>query len=468
MRRSGTVAAVGLVLVAELVIAAVVLARVRPPSADEDGTSAGPLRLGFSLDRMPVPGWRLTATDIGVPADVPVGEPVTTVGDRGYFVTGCDSDCLNKRCNLRCDDPRGWLYGIDLKTGARLFKPVLLDGFHFSAWFQDCRPNGPSVAVCVDNAVPSKGKGRVWVVDLNRGAVTYSGATEIWQENVPGSGPRLEPVGNPLGQTRLVATVAGKGVYGVGSRAQLTWFVPGSGQLVAPKFAADNGSGLTLATQIPTADDPRYRVFSVIDGSEKTPIPPPGITLRRAITYAGGFAYQYEDGNVVGVMFYDPAGHLLARRELTSYNLVENTPMPVVLDQSVFRVYAPDGREVITLAASSVYHTAPMFPVLGNDLYLESPENLTAYQTWQQWNLDTGRPRSTCPHQPAVSEYVGGNGHIGLFQDEEARPMSVAGVDVTTCQTLWRITQPALHRIKQVGGSLIDLSPSEMVLLRAP
>ena len=468
MRHRVTVAAIGLVLVAELVIAAVVLARVRPPTADDDGTIAGPVPIGFSLDRMPVPGWRLTATDIGLPSDVPVGESVTTIGDRAYFVTGCDSDCLNKRCNLSCEDPRGWLYGIDLKTGARLFKPVLLDGFHFSSWFQDCRPNGRSVAVCVDNEVPSKGKGRVWVVDLNRGAVTYSGPTDMWQENVPGSGPQLERVGNPRGQTRLVASVGGKGVYGIGSHAELTWFVPGSGHLVAPMFDSDNGSGLTLATQIPAEEDPRYRVFSVIDGSEKTPAPPPGVTLRRAITYDGGFAYQYEDGNTVGVMFYDPAGHLLARRELKSYNLLEHTAMPVVLDQSVFRIYAPDGREVMTLPATAVYHTKPMFPVLGDYLYLTSPENFTSHQSWQRWNLNTGEPAVGCHDQAALSDYVGGNGRILLFEDQEARPISVAAVDVTTCQTLWRLTQPGRHRIRQVGASLIDLSPDEIELLRAP
>ena len=468
MRRRIAVAAIAVALVAELVMAVVMLPRLG--RTGHDTTAApGPVLIGFPLDRQPVPGRRLTAADIGVPADVPVGQPIATIGDHAYFVTGCNEDCISVRCHFNCGDPRGWLYGIDLKTGARLFEPVLLDGFHYDAWFHDCHQNGPSVAVCVDNPVPKEGQsGKVWVVDLDRGVVTYSGKTDMWQGNVRGPGPYLDAVGNPRGQTRLVASVAGKGVYGVGPRAELTWFVPGSGHLVAPELAPDDGSPVTLATQIPTAEDPRYRVFSVIDGAEQTPTPPPGTTLKRAIVYTGGFAYQYEAGNTVGVAFYDPAGHLLARRELKGYNLMEATTVPIVLDQPVFRVYAPDGREVATLPAAFAAHKAPMFWAMGNDLYLRSEENLTMFQTWQQWNLDTGRPGSTCHRQVALPNYRGSDGRIVLLEDEENRPVSVVAVDVATCQTLWRIPQPGLHIIEQLGSALVDRSPTELVLLRSP
>jgi hypothetical protein len=461
MRRRIFVAALAVVLVAQLVIAVVTVVTWPRPhgETDSDTAASGPLLMGFPLDRMPVPGWRLTAADIGLPADASVGQPIAAIGDHAYFVTGCEN----------CAAPRGWLYGIDLKTGARLFNPLLLDGFHYDSWFHDCHQNGPSVAVCLDNAVPQDGKtGRVWVLDLARGTVTYSGKTDMWQHNVPGPGPQLQTVGNPRGQTRLVASVAGKGVYGVGARAELTWFVPGSGHLVAPVLAPDDGSAVTLATQIPTADDPKYRVFSLKDGTEKTPTPPPGTTLKRAIVYTGGFAYQYEAGNTVGVLFYDPAGHLLARRELKGYNLMEATAVPIVLDQPVFRVYAPDGREAATLPAAFAYHTAPMFWSMGNDLYLRSEENLTMLQGWQQFNLGTGRPGSTCHRQVDLTSYRGSDGRIVLLDDQENQPVAVAAVDVASCQTLWRIMQPGANRIEQLGAALVDVSPGELVSLRAP
>ena len=45
---------------------------------------------------------------------------------------------------------------------------------------------------------------------------------------------------------------------------------------------------------------------------------------------------------------------------------------------------------------------------------------------------------------------------------------AVAAVDVATCQTLWRITQPGRHRIEQLGAALVDVSPNELVSLPAP
>jgi hypothetical protein len=464
MRRGLLIAALAVALIAELVIAVVILPRLRHDAV------AVPQRvlIGFALDRMPVPGWRVTGSDLGLPADVPLGQAISAVGDRAYFVTGCDDDCIRKRCNFTCDDSRGWLYGLDLRTGARLFKPVLLNGFRYHQWFHDCRQNGPSVAVCLNNEVPRQGQsGRVWIVDLERGKLTYSGKTDLWQDNVPGPGPYLQAVGNPRGQTRLVAGVAGKGIYGVGPRAELTWFVPGSGHLVAPVFSVDDGSPPILATQLPTADDPRYRVFSVIDGTERTPTAPPGSTLKRAIVYTGGFAYQYEATGTVGVLFYDSAGRQVARRELKGYNLMEATPVPIVLDQPVFRVYAPDGREVATLPGAFAYHQAPMFWAMGDDLYLRSEENLTMYQTWQRWNLGTGRPGTTCHRQAPLTFYVGSDGRIVLLKDEE-NGVAVVAVDLATCRALWRMPQPGLHSIEQLGSALVDRAPGELRSLRAP
>jgi hypothetical protein len=96
------------------------------------------VRDGFRLDRLPVPGWRLSAADIGLPHDVPVDKPFASSGGRGYFVAHCD---------IWCDD-RGWVYGVDLRTGARLFDPVELDGFR-GGFDGECYQSGPSTALCI-------------------------------------------------------------------------------------------------------------------------------------------------------------------------------------------------------------------------------------------------------------------------------------------------------------------------------
>ena len=92
-------------------------------------------------------------------------------------------------------------------------------------------------------------------------------------------------------------------------------------------------------------------------------------------------------------------------------------------------------------------------------------------QSWQQVNLGTGRPGSTCHHQVDLTSYRGSDGRIVLLEDAEDsanQPVAVAAVDVVTCQKLWRITQPGRHRIEQLGSALLDVSPGELVSLRAP
>jgi hypothetical protein len=200
-------------------------------------------------------------------------------------------------------------------------------------------------------------------------------------------------------------------------------------------------------------------VFSVIDGTERTPAPPPGSTLRRAIVYAGGFAYQYEAGATAGVLFYDPDGHLLARRELKGYNLMEDTPVPIVLDRPAFRVYAPSGKEVATLPGAFADHAAPNFWALGKNLYLSSGEN-PATQSWQPWDLDTGRPGPTCHRPAALSSYRGSDGRVVLLGAQDFAP--VAEVAATAVPPSWSCCgrRSAIARTRGGAGSPRRWPPS--------
>jgi hypothetical protein len=427
------IVALAVALAVVVAIVAVVLWTRRDP----DEAAPTPQLIGFSLDRTPVDRWRITSADLGLPDDVSIGKSFGSSGDRAYFVTECGSRCGG-----------GFVYGVDLRTGARLFTPVLLDG----SADHTCHLNGPSAAICLS------GK-RVWVVDLERGSVTHSGDTDLQEDGV--DGPIVKSVGNPRGETRLMATVPGKGVYGVGSTAELTWFVPGSGQLVLLPPTVTDAAPLTLATQIPTPDAPRYRVFSVVDGTEKTPKPPDGTTLRRAVVYPGGFAYQYEAGDTAGVLFYNTAGALQAQHELKGYNLLDNVAVPIVLDQPVFRVYAPDGQQRLELPAADALYRAPQFRVVGNDLYVESG------QAWQQWNLQTGQAGATCPLD--FTHFVASDGRIVLSEEYHGYTRDVIAVDTANCQEHWRITVDGRDDVvEQVGTALIHRTAHELAALRQP
>lgn len=431
--RRGVVVALAVALAVVVTIVAVVLWTRH----GDDEAAPTPQLIGFSLDRQPVDRWRITSADIGLPDDVSIGKPFGSSGDRAYFVAECGSRCGG-----------GFVYGIDLRTGARLFTPVLLD----RPDDHTCRLNGPSAAICLTGT-------HVWVVDLDHGSVTHSGDTDLQQDGV--TGPNVRPVGNPRGETRLVATVPGKGVYGLGAKAELTWFVPGSGQLALSPPTVTDAAPLTLATQIPTPDDPRYRVFSVIDGTEKTPTPPDGTTLRRAVVYPGGFAYQYEAGDTAGVLLYNTAGRLLAQHQFKGYNLLDNVDGPIVLDQPVFRVYSSDGQQRLELPAADALYQAPQFRTVGHDLYVESGP------AWQQWNLETGQAGASCPLD--FTHFVGSDGRILLSEEYHGYPRDVVAVDTANCQERWRITQDGREDVvEQVGTSLIHRTAHELAALRDP
>ncbi|MEW2481684.1 hypothetical protein AB0876_19030 [Mycobacterium sp. NPDC049093] len=454
MRRGLLVALAAAAVVVVVAVTAVVLWVQRRESEPPAPT---PQLIGFSLQNPPRQAWRLTPADIGLPDEIPVGKPFGSAGDRGYFLADCDLSCG--------DGYRGWVYGIDLRTGARLFDPILLEGLHVR-FDGNCHLNGEQTAVCLtDEDTAHSQPRRVWVLDLARGQVTHSGETDLLIEGY-GTEPVAEAIGNPLGQTRLVATVPGTGVYGIGATGERTWFVPGSGQLAVPTLTVADDAPLTLATQIPTPEDPTYRVFSVIDGTERTPTPPPGTTLRRAAVYPGGFAYQYEAQDVAGVLFYNASGDLLAQQELTGYNLLDATTVPIVLDRAVVRVYSRDGRQVVEFPGAAVDYRQAKFRVIGGDLYVWQGEDGPDNETWQQWSLDTGDPGTRC--QVDFTHYVGSDGHIVLSTTYHASRDEIVATDLSTCQRLWRMPAPDRRGVvEQVGTALIARNPKELVGLRA-
>ncbi|WP_454788595.1 hypothetical protein [Mycolicibacterium lutetiense] len=448
----------GLVAAAVVVVVAVTAVVLWVRRHEPELPPPTPQLIGFSLRNPPAQAWRVTPADIGLPDEIPVGKPFGSVGERAYFLTDCDLACGGGY--------RSWVYGIDLRTGARLFDPILLEGLH-GGFYGNCNLNGEDTAVCLTDADTIHGKPRrVWVLDLTRGQVTHSGETDLRIRGY-GTEPVVEAIGNPQGQTRLVATVLGTGVYGIGATGERTWFVPGSGQLEVPTPTVSDDAPLTLATQIPTPEDPTYRVFSVIDGTERTPTPPPGTTLRRAAVYPGGFAYQYEAQDVAGVLFYNAAGDLLAQRELKGYNLLDATTVPIVLDRSVLRVYSRDGRQIIEFPGAAVDYRDAKFQVIGNDLYAWQGEEGWENETWQQWSLDSGSPGTRC--QVDFTHYVGSDGHIVLSTIYHGSRDEIVATDLSTCQRLWRMPVPDNRgEVEQVGTVLIARNSTELVGLRAP
>lgn len=400
--------------------------------------SQGPanLPIAFSLDRVVVPGWRLNASTLGLPADADLGrDPFSTSDGAAYFISDCSGTCRSAS-----------VYGIDVRTGKAIFQPVELTG----AKFANCTRNGPSVAVCLDNW-SNPGGLYAWVIDLEQGRVIHRGPTGLgWNSGT--EHPWTQQASGGDGSAWTVATAKGEGIHGLGSATELTWFASGDGQLL------NNNNASPLAVQLAHTKEPVYRVFSVTNGHELTPTAPAGTSLKRAVVYPGGFAYQFESGATVGVLFYDMSGRLLARKELTGYNLLDTGSLPVVLDRNVFRVFRPDGTQALAIPAD--LSSVPVFEVAGSSLYLWYWDDASSVdKRWQRWDLARGTAGKICTLN--MTQYVGGNGNIVLTTDNA----DLTATDLSTCHAVWR--WPATdYKVKQVGDGLIAYNQREVMSLR--
>lgn len=425
------------------------------------------LLVGFALDRQPVTTWRLTPTDLGLPPDTWIATLFASDADNAYFLAGySDPAC---RPTSPCANKRGWVYGIKISTGKPLFAPVELPNYRSP----ECHTNGPAQAVCLAAAYAGK-RGVVWVVDLDRGELTFTSPTDL---SFDGAAP-LVPVGTYRGQSRLVIPVSGEGVYGVGSHGERTWFAPGSGSLrVLETDLYENVPAPTITTQASTGPGVDNRVFSLIDGTDLTPAPAPN----RVAVYNGGFAAFYRKADGVGgtVNFYDTTGNLVTTQQFNQNITPEdNAAMPIVNTglQKTWEVYDAAGQGIMSIPATSL---APTFKTIGTKLYVtgkvgdwpqwDATDNV---RDWQQWDLLTGQSGATCHLDPPLKfdgpGYVGSDGNIVITIDypEIAKPQATA-TDMRTCQQVWQT--PVGVGISQAGTGLIQSNTDHSITgLRAP
>ncbi len=438
----------------------------RPHTASASVGTPKDMLIPFPLNRQPVPGWRVTPQDVGLAPDATIGIMFASVGERAYFVRNADGN--------------GQLYGLNITTGAPLFAaPVELPGFQsFST--ADCFTNGPTTALCVSGPAydaPPGTPNQAWVIDLHTGTITFTGTTELRLRGTSnmGDGPLLEAIGNHLGETHLVASIEGKGIYGVGSHAELTWFVPGAGTLFIPDFKqASDTPSQTLAVQGPDPADPNgpWVVFSAVDGTVRTPTPPEGLTIDKAVVYTGGFAYQFQEpAKPAGVLFYDPEGNLLARVQPDA-NLIalDSADTPVMWNQGTgeWQVYSTTGDLLVKIPATDL---TTRFRTIGTKIYARvagfGPE-----AKWQQWDLRTGQPGATCQVELDNLGYVASDGTTVIIHAWAGRTGAGSidsAINMTTCHTEWETPQEAGRAIEKVGdNTLIQRSRTEIVSLQAP
>ena len=280
-------------------------------------------------------------------------------------------------------------------------------------------------------------------------------------------------MGTHLGQTRLVATVDGQGVYGVGSHGERTWFVPGNGFFSPMDYrVADDIPAPTLAVSISRGGDPA-RVFSVIDGTDLTPAAPPGTALQRAVVYNEGFAYSYQNPQTrdTGVLFYDTKGRLLAQRPTgqSLVQLLDNPPMPVVAVDGSIQIYTAAGKPLTQFPAPQL---VTYLRTIGTKIY--ALQGKITENRWQQWDLLTGQAGATCSgfdlHATfPVGDYVASDGTT-IVSGIGSLGGQFGAMNMTTCQMMWQTPDGVHVEIWKVGTGLLqrDRDRNIMTWLRPP
>lgn len=413
--------------------------------------------LQSSMHAKPVPGWRIAVQDLDLPpADSPTGRPqignasdpypsdpfIGNLGDIAYFLA-----------SAAAGETHWWLVAVNVQTGARAFSPISLG----TGLRPACFLNGPDALLCLEKGHDPQ----AWVIDSHTGRIIYSGETDL----------TLSPGHMGVEQAGIYA-VAGdmnNGLYGIGNRADTTWFVPGIGSVhyhgttgmrdvEPPTLAAQtvNGRGAL-----------RMRVFSLVDGTVIKPELEQGFSAERAVVYPGGFAVEFSKQPVAErLSFYDESGNHLRTVDRRGFLDVDFNTLPIAGGGSESVVFSSDGYLLARIASSTTG---------GNDTLMIGPRLFTRQSglvsRWAQYDLRSGEERQQC--DKLTSFYVGSDGEVGIFSEGDSRNgVETRAVDLATCTISWSITSPpgSFRDVWRINTTLVQLSDdgTELMSLVAP
>ncbi|BDX29721.1 hypothetical protein TUM20985_02680 [Mycobacterium antarcticum] len=352
----------------------------------------------------------------------------------------------------------GWqwsLIGVDTVAGQRSFDPVPLDAGPTAPY---CFLNGPTALLCLRGNVRDgvAQSSTAWIIDAVTGTVTYTGLSDL--QVSPGKlGVRQ------VGLYALAGTL-GQGIYGIGAKAETTWFVPGKGSL-QPGFSETGLAPQTLATQEAGGD--RTEVFSVVDGTVITPDVTPGRRTFSAATYPGGFAVEVSaderSSTPDGVEFFDETGRRLGAVEGSGFLSPGPADVPIVESSPQSTVFSDRGE---LLAEISRFGPGDVAILVGARLLTSVAGSVT-----EQYDLTTGQRGKDC--KVYLGGYLATDGKAALFESGNPNVGLVTkAIDLATCDVLWSIESPigSFRDVWRINTTLVQLSDdgTELMSLVAP
>ena len=423
----------------------------------ENWTPPNQTFLQSSMRAKPVPGWRIALQDLGLPpADSPTGRPqvgnapdpypsdpfVGNLGDIGYFLA-----------SAAAGETHWWLVAVNVQTGARAFSPISLGAGMRPA----CFLNGPDALLCLEQGHDPQ----AWVIDSHTGRMIYNGGTDL----------TLFPGHMGVEQAGIYA-VAGDmndGLYGIGDRADTTWFVPGDGSVHNyGTTAMHDVDPPTLAAQTVNGRGAlRMRVFSLVDGTVIEPELEEGFSAESAVVYPGGFAVESSKRPAAErLSFYDESGNHLRTVDRRGFLDIGFDILPIAGGGSESVVFSSGGYLLARIAGSTTG---------GNDTLMIGSRLFTSQSSlvsrWAQYDLRTGEERQQC--DKLTSFYVGSDGEVGIFSEGDLQiGLETRAVDLDTCTVSWTMTSPpgSFRDVWRINTTLVQLSDdgTELMSLVAP
>lgn len=409
--------------------------------------------LSSPMRTQPVAGWRVNVTDLGLPGAIDrtessqfgiLNDPLHSrpligyLEDHAYFLASTPAS----------PDPQWWVIGLDVRSGQRLFAPVKLDA---TSRPPHCVLNGPTNVLCVND----DSSRTAYVVDVPSGVVSYHGTTDLRQ----GYKLAVEQVG-----IYAVAETDGQGIYGIGPRAETTWFVPGKGHIQSVTSRRFEPLPQALGAQL-SADPRAYdtTVFSLSDGKVVTPEVDDGAHLGSTAVYPGGFAAEVRiNRNSLGVQFFDENGKRLSEHGVDGA-LTGSPGLPIVSSSGQSAIYSPDGRKLLDIPEGAAR-------LVGTMLFINENKS-EAFPMWRQYDLKTGARGPACDFN--MSNFLGTDGSTIVFNvSNREAGIAAKARDLATCDLLWTLPSrvDSFAQVWRVNTTLIQISDdgTELFSLVAP
>lgn len=393
-----------------------------------------------SMRANPVAGWKADIAALGLPpgssitaGDNPHSPIIETGTSRAYLVASSSGPT-----------PQWWLTGVDATDGHRLFPPVALN---VTDKAPSCFINGASIACIADDY----DRATAWVIDRQTGELTFTGPTDV--RLITGK-LQAAQVGN-----YLIAATEKQGLYGVGARAETTWFVPGTG-VIGPHNddLAIQGAGTEGSATM----------FALENGEVIVPEFPSGTETRNAKFFGGGLVGQFADAPGPGfVQFFNDTGRLISGNRINGRFVSTTANLTGITESDSYGVFTPQGVKLLRLSGGETH----ALQLIGTTLWVSEKDKVTQSTAFRPYDMRTGDKGEPCEFDLSTG-YLGSDGTVAVRAPVNPKSDLLADAwDLSTCERVWSIPRNGpLGRVTRLGDTLVRLSDdgTELYSLVAP